>query len=125
MSTQHVKRYFTKATDQELGAPRHSANWLVSRRGWLRVFEDRLECGDWVIPAASVTKATLYSVGMGHVLAVSTQERTYQFGLNPWVKVPLVLPFPFTTEKAKLGYSPFSIAVRVAAVAYIIYVLLR
>ena len=116
---------WTKATDREPGPPRYSANLLISRRGWLRVFGDRLECGDWTIPVAGITAATLYQVGLAQVLVVATPARTYQFGLNPWVRVRDHLPFAFDVMQTKMRYSWFSIAVRVVLVAVVLYLVLR
>lgn len=66
-----------------LGAPR----WATARRGFLRVFSDHLECGDWIIPYEQIQEAQVHhGIGMiisGHLLVVRTKERTYQFGLNP------------------------------------------
>jgi hypothetical protein len=121
---------WVKATDCETGAPRHSYNWLASRRGWLKVFTDHLECGDWSIPASDVKSATLYELRYGFlpggsVLVIDTAARTYQFGINPWIRVGDRLPFPFNRERAKLGYSPFSLAVRIALILYVIFFLVR
>lgn len=122
-------RALVKATRNESGTPRRSANWIVARRGWLRVFDDRLECGDWVIPASAVVEAVLYDARMGllraPVLAVTTDDGTWQFGFNPWVRIGDHLPFAFRREQVRLRYSVFSAVVRLAAIAYLTYVLIR
>ena len=102
MTEKPLHRCWTKATDREPGLPRYSFNWVVSRREWLRLFADRLECGDWVIPARSVTAATMYTGGLGQILVVATPDRTYQFGLNPWCRVEKHLPFQVTRDRLKL-----------------------
>jgi hypothetical protein len=54
---------------------------------------------------------------------VETASGTYQFGFNPWVRVSTHLPFPHQHERVTLRYSAFSVAVRVALVAYLAYVI--
>ena len=121
-------RCMTKATDRESGDPQRSFNWALSKRGFLRVYEDRIECGRWQIRADEVTEATLFRIRGnllgGYVLQVRTGERTYQFGLNPWVRIADHLPFPFTETTVKLGYSRFSVVLRIAVVGYLIYLAL-
>lgn len=98
-------RYWTKATDRESGVPRRSHNWLMARRGWLEIFPDRLECGDWVIPMESIRKAVMYegrSMFMpARVLEVQSERGTFQFGFNPWVSVDRHLPFQYDRVKVK------------------------
>lgn len=122
-------RAFVKATRSETGPPRRSASWIFARRGWLKVFDDRLECGNWVIPASAVTSAVLYDARHGFlrapVLAVSTADGTWQFGFNPWVRIAEHLPFEFRRESVRVRYSAFSLIVRLAAIAYLAYVLMR
>ena len=50
-----------KATDREEGEPGHSANWVASKRARLKIYEDRVECGDWTIPLSQVLEAKLYT----------------------------------------------------------------
>ena len=122
-------RCWTKATDGERGPPRYSANWAIARRGWFKVFPDRVECGDWSIPASNVVAATLFHTRQWllpvTVLSVETAGGSYQFGFNPWVRVSAHLPFPHQHEHVTLRYSTFSVAVRVALIAYIAYIVLQ
>ena len=122
-------RCWTKATDRETGPPRRSQNWVVARRGWFKVFADRLECGDWSIPLGSIRKAVMYegrSMFMpARVLEVQAERGTFQFGFSPWVSVDRHLPFQYDRVKVKLGFSPFSIVVRVVALGYLLYVIWR
>ena len=124
-----IYRCWTKATDRETGVPRHSFNWAVSRRGWFRVFADRVECGDWRIPLSSIRRAVMYQGRAlfmpARVLEIQTETKSFQFGFNPWVSVDRRLPFQFERLKVKLGYSPFSIVVRVIALGYLLYVIWR
>ena len=118
----------TKASDREAGVPRRSANWAVSRRGFFRVFRDRVEVGDWRISFADVGRATLYSFPYlfffkASVLELEANGRTYQFGFNPWAHPEEHFPIPVEEREEKLQYSPFSIAVRVLVAAYIVYLI--
>jgi hypothetical protein len=58
-------------------------------------------------------------------LAVSTADGTWQFGFNPWVRIAEHLPFEFRCESVRVRYSAFSLIVRLAAIAYLAYVLMR
>ncbi|MEM6821482.1 MAG: hypothetical protein AAF558_06030 [Verrucomicrobiota bacterium] len=123
-----VHKCMTKATIADGDQMEYGPNWVLSRRGILKVYEDRLECGDWTIPYIGISDAILYSVTStlfipGYVLKVSTKERTYHFGLNwnPFWKGEL--PFPVKREKGKLGYSRFSLIIRFFLVGYLLYLL--
>ena len=119
---------WTKATLHEAGPPRFAASWLTARRGRLRLFDDRLACGDWTVPYASIESAVVYrlrgGVG-GSVLEVSTAKTTYQFGLNPWVAIERHLRIPFIVESVRLRYSALAVVLRVAVVAWLVYALLE
>ena len=124
-----IAKYFTKATDRETGPPRRSFNWVGARRAWLKIYNDRLECGDWTIPLSEVKDATLYTAGMFiltrvQVLQVVTKDDVrYQFGLNPWVNITKTFPMPFNTEKVKLKTSGFSVVARMILLIYLGYLL--
>ena len=115
-----------KASDREAGVPRDSANWVTSRRGLFKVFQDRAEVGDWKIPFADVDRAVLYRFpyfpfGKASVLELEADGRTFQFGFNPWAHPEKHLQIPFEEREEKIKYSAFSIAFRVLIVAYLIY----
>ena len=119
---------WTKGTDREAGPPRYSHHWVGARRARLVVYGDRLVCGDWVIPIGEIRAATLFEARQlllipVFILCVQTDERTYQFGLNPWCKIAPALPFAFERERVRLGYSPFSLAIRLLLLAYLAYLL--
>jgi hypothetical protein len=124
-----IYRAWAKAIRTDSSAPGYSASWVTAVRGWLNVHPDRVECGDIVIPAKSVEGAVLYEARQSfipvYILAVTIAEGTYQFGLNPWTNIGPHLPFPFRRERIRLRYSAVSMAVRVALLAYIAYVLFR
>jgi len=122
---QLLHRCMTKATTAEGDDVRRSLNWVLSRRCTLKVFDDRLECGDWVVPYRDVDEAVLFRVRQmlipGYVLRVKAQGRIYQFGLNRGKYWDGELPFPVAREAASVGYSWFSIAVRVVLVGCVAY----
>jgi hypothetical protein len=122
-----LHRCMTKATIAEGDDLRYSFNWLVARRGILKVMPDALVCGNWRIPCEQIDEAVLFSIWStlpGFVLRVKSGGTVYQFGLNwnPfWTKE---LPFAVTREKGKLGYSTYSIIVRIiglGATCYLIW----
>lgn len=126
MTNPPVHQCLTKATTAEGDQMRYGPNWLFSRRGMLKVFDDRLVCGDWSIPFSEISEATLYSYQSsffipGYVLKVQTAQKTYHFGLNGSAYWKGDLPFPVKREKSNLGYSPFSVVVRVLAVVCLVY----
>jgi hypothetical protein len=118
-------RAWTKATADESGAPRYSANWVTARRAWFLVFDDRIECGDWTVPAGAVEDAVLYHSRQWFipvsVLSIATGGQVLQFGFNPWVKIGRHLPFPYRQQQVRLKYSTFSIIVRVLLLLGIVY----
>jgi hypothetical protein len=117
-------RAWTKATRDGAGEPRYGIHWITSRRGWFRIFADRVECGDWVIPNSAIQEAVLFKTKQGFipvsVLRLTTAGTTYQFGFNPWVHLERYLPFNFRSESVKLKYSAFSLAVRIAVLGYLL-----
>ncbi len=122
-----MKRFFTKATTRESGNPRLSFNWVRSRRAWFKIFDDRVECGDWVISTADITGAVLYRAGFsgGSVLELQTEAETYQFGFNPWVRLKKHLPFEVEERQVRLSLSTYSLVVRLVLVLYLAWVAWR
>lgn len=89
---------WTKVTDRLSGPPRLSLRWLSARRGWFRIFDDHVACGDWQIPFDSVEQAIAYRfVGPlllpATVLEIQTRDKTYQFGFLPWAQPLQHVPF--------------------------------
>ena len=121
----------TKATTAEGDQRKYGPSWIVSRRGTLKIFDDRLECGDWRIDYSEITDAVLCSFRTfflripGYILTVNTEERTYHFGHNGWGEFWRgELPFDVTREQGSLGYSWFSVAVRLilfGCLAYLVW----
>ena len=127
MSHQHpIYSCMTKATTAEVDGPRHSANWVTSRRAKLHVFADRLQCRNWTIPYREMTSATLFRtkalfVIPFYVLHVVHAGTTYQFGLNPNRFWAGPLPFETNRESVRMSYSPFSLAIRLLVVVALLY----
>ncbi|MCF6288883.1 MAG: hypothetical protein L3J53_06590 [Proteobacteria bacterium] len=52
-----------------------------------------------------------------------SEEKNYQIGFNPWVNPVKNIPLDVRHENIRLTYSPFSVVIRIALVAYIIYLI--
>jgi len=127
-----LHKCMTKATTAQGEQRRYGPNWVMSRRGALKVFDDHLECGDWRIDYSEITGAVLCSFRSfflripSYILTVETENRTYHFGLNGWGPFwKGDLPFPVQREKGKLGFIWFSIAIRLIIVGWIVYFVWR
>ena len=124
--TSPLYRCWTKAiSEQTPGEIMRSHRWVTARRGWLQFHADQLVCGDWVIPTTAIREVVLYK-GWSFpwpvaVLEVVVGQHGYQFGLNPWCRVERYLSTPYRTEKLRLGYTPFSVVVRLLALGYVGY----
>lgn len=120
-----LRRCMTKATTAEGDDVRHSLNWVLSRRGTLKIYTDRMECGDWVIPYSDIDEAVLFRTRQllipGYVLRVKSRGVIYQFGLNPSRFWAGELPFPARREQVRLGYSWYSITIRIILVGSVVY----
>ena len=123
-----LHKCMTKATTAEGDQRKYGPNWVTSRRGLLKVFDDHLECGDWRIDYAEIKDAVLCSFRSfflripGYILTVETDDRTYHFGLNGWGRFwKGNLPLDAKRETGKLRFTWFSIVVRVILVGYIGY----
>jgi len=85
--SQSLHRCMTKATIGCGDQRKHGAKWATARRGLLKVYDDRIECGDWCIHYDEFNDAILYSFRSfflmpGYILMVKTAHKTYHFGLN-------------------------------------------
>jgi len=93
----------------------------------LKVFEDRLECGDWNISYPDIKDAELFQTRSGiipcFILKARTADSTFQFGLNGNKFWKGDLPFEATRSKGRLKYSLFSIALRIGFVAGLVWYL--
>lgn len=123
-----VYKCMTKGSNREAGTPRLSANWVVSRRGRFKVYQDRVELGDWHIPFTQVERATEYRIRYlpyvkASVLELQADGKTYQFGFNPWARPVKYFPIPVEEREDKMTYSTFSIVVRAVLISYLAYML--
>jgi hypothetical protein len=125
-----IYRCRTKAIIAEGEQRQVGLNWAVSRRGVLRVYEDRLECGKWVIPYGEIQKGVLFSYRSpfsripGYILTVEAQDKTYHFGMNGWGKFwKGELPFEVERQAGSLKFSWVSVIGRGILLGYLCYVL--
>jgi len=131
--SQPIHQCMTKGIVKEGDQLKHGPNWLLARRGRLKIFQDHLECGNWKIEYCGIKNATLYSVWQyvivipvpGYVLKIETEDKTYYFGLNPNKYWKNELPFPVERQKGQLKFSLLSIVIRLVLLGYIIYFLWR
>jgi len=112
-------------TKQDQGITR-GTDWVTSQRAVLMLTSHKIVCGKWTIPIDQIQSAQLLKFssvfGDGTVLKLQTADGTnYQFGMqiNPeWIEQQVI---PLSYEQTKINHSPFSIAVRVIAIGYLIY----
>jgi hypothetical protein len=113
----------------ETGYPRYSHNWALSRRGQLKLYDDRLEFGEWFIAYRDFHDAVLYESRQMlipvYILAVTAHAKCYQFGLTPWALWRRKLPFQARRERVRLGYSPFSVVSRIFVLGCLVYLVWR
>jgi hypothetical protein len=126
------------AADQDEAALVLGKQWQLALRGVLIVTADALICGtapglnvlpgqasgsdqpaELTIPVADILKATVfytrYAGAQGLVLSLRLADSTVrQFGLAPDQPWTTALPFPFEEREAKVRYSAYSVALRVA-----------
>ena len=103
----------------------YGLKWITSRRAFLKVYEDRLECGDWNIPYSAIEEAELFQTRSGiipcFILKARTADNTFQFGLNGNKFWKGDLPFEVKRTKGRLKYSAFSICLRIALIAGLVW----
>jgi hypothetical protein len=128
---QPIHSCMTKAVIADGDQLESGPQWLTSRRGRLKLFDDHLECGNWSIRYEDIREALLTSFRShilqipGYVLAIRTDTQTYHFGLNGWRYWDGELPFPVKRTQARLRMSLFSFLVRAMVLGYIVYVVWR
>lgn len=129
MNKETIHSCMTKAIVADGDHIMPSAHWAVSRRGILKVFSDRLECGNWSIPYSEIEEAVLHSgAGLlfpGYVLQVRTKDRTFHFGLNLGRFWRNELPFPVRRKPRSLGRTLAVYAIRGVVLAVLVYWLWR
>ena len=117
----------TKAVIAEGDQLRWGPRWLTARRARLRLYGDRLECGNWIVSYDEIRDAVLTSFRSpilripGYVLSVRTDANTYHFGLNGWRYWRGELPFPVTREQGRLRLSAISLLARGVLLGCVVY----
>lgn len=103
----------------------YGLSWVTARRAILQVYPDRIECGDWQIPYASISEAVLFETRhmflRCYILKIRSGDATYQFGLSGGKFWAGELPFPVNREKGRLRYSAFSIVSRICLIAVVVW----
>ena len=124
-ATEPIHRCMTKGVQGAAEQFEYGLSWVTSRRATLKVFPDRLECGNWTIPFSAIEQAVLFETKQWfipcYVLKIRTADTAYQFGLNPGKFWGGDLPFEVERQKGRLKYSAYSIAIRVVLVVGIIW----
>lgn len=117
-------RCMCKAIKGAGGTPEYSAKWIGSKRALFKVYEEQIDCGSWVIPFDEITSATLFKTKQWfipvEVLKLVTTTESYQFGFNPWSHPTDHLNVPISEQHVGLGYSTFSITLRIVIVGAVI-----
>jgi len=120
-----IYRFMTKGVR---GAPEefeYGLKWITSRRAFLKVFEDRIECGNWNIPYSAIEEAQLFQTRSGiipcFILKARTADNTFQFGLNGNKFWKGDLPFEVKRSKGRLKYSTFSLCLRIALISGLVW----
>ena len=113
----------TKATDRESDGLRYSANWAMSKRGALKIYEDKITCGSWNFEKEKISSLILYKTKQMfipvNVLAFEYDDKIYQFGLNPWANPIKHIGLEYKEELVKIKYSPYSIVIRFILIAMV------
>ena len=95
----------------------------------MKVFQDKIECGDWKIPYPAIEESELVQTRSGlipcFILKVRTGEKTYQFGLNGNKFWKGDLPFDVSRTKGRLKHSAFSLFMRITLVAALVWYFLE
>lgn len=119
-SSELIYRCACKANKGFVGTPEYSAKWLGSKRKSFKIYENKITCGSWVLPFEEINSATLFKTKQWfipvEVLGLVTEKEGYQFGFNPWSHPTKHMNFPIPEQRVRLGYSTFSIALRVILV---------
>lgn len=110
------------------GPPKIALHWMFARRGILRVWPDRVTCGNWTIPFDDITEAVVYAgaspMGRTRVLMLRTADASWQFGMNPWADpVPhLAIPVeerPLEVRLMRLGWLVYMVLALAVVLAII------
>lgn len=118
-------RCFTKVSRYEAGPPKRGVNWVLAKRAWFDVYDDHLKIGDVRVEYTDINKAVLYNVRWffmtAYVMELHFDDKKFQFGFNPWADPAKHMKIEFEHVKARLGYSAFSVVIRILAVLAVAY----
>jgi hypothetical protein len=93
-----LHRYLVKAVRAECDQFQYGREWLLARRGLLKIFEDHLECGDWRIPYSEISEAVVQPTRTrvllpSCLLKIQTPEEIYHFRFLRLAFAEQELPF--------------------------------
>ena len=118
-------RCMTKGVKGAAEEFKYGMKWITARRAFLKVYQDRIECGDWILPYSAFEEAVLFQTRSGlipcFILKIRTSNNAFQFGLNGNKFWKGDLPFDVVREKGRLKYSWFSIVFRFLLVAALVW----
>jgi len=103
-----------RATDREQGPPCYSQNWALSIKDQLKITDNQIFCGPWIINFSDVVSAHLYSVKTFFnlpyckLLEIRTEHNCFQFGLNPWSKIYQHIPVSYSESECRMIGKPYS-----------------
>ena len=125
MAERPIYKCLTKGSRKESSEPRASFNWLVAKRGWFKIYTDRVECGNWQIAYSEVQKVTLcrfrHWFMKAAVLHLETADGHYQFGFNPWASPDEHIDLQFEEKETTFKYSTYSVVVRLLLIPYLAF----
>ena len=115
---------FAKAIKCDSASPAYSWCWIGAKRGWFKLYEDRIECGSWDILFEEIDAAIVYRTRQWFipvtVLQVVTQKDGFQFGFNPWSDPVPYLNIQTEERRVRLKYSIFSTVLRIVLLVAIL-----
>jgi hypothetical protein len=98
---------------------------MIARRGRLKVFDDRVECGNWRIAYTDVQQAILYHYKYLFMTTTAihlvTADGHYQFGFNPLASPADHINLDVDEKEIELTYSTFSKILRLSLIPYIAF----
>lgn len=123
-----IYKCMTKGTYKENGELRYSQNWVTAKRGFFKVFSDKVTLGQWEFYKGEMKNIILYNTTQMFipvkVLRFEYDEKIYHFGFNPWADPLRYMDMEYTIENVKIKYSMLSLAMRMLMlISGIIYIM--
>jgi len=101
-------------------------NWILARRGFLTISDERIVLGDWIIELNNIEKAEVLMYRSGMILKVEeVGDVYYQFGLQFNRRLLKQDTLKIDVIDSKVKYSMFSVVIRVFIVLNLIYILAK